>query len=97
MNDHHATQIFETTTLLAERGKTHGDYKWDATIAMQLVDVVNSHIPVADPLKYTPPMRHSLIMICFKLARILAGDPDFADHWRDIAGYATLVAERCSK
>ena len=34
----------------------------------------------------------ALEMICHKIARIVAGDPDFADHWRDIAGYATLVA-----
>ena len=33
-------------------------------------------------------------MIFSKLARILNGDPNYADNWIDIAGYATLVADR---
>ena len=33
-------------------------------------------------------------MIACKIARILSGDPNWRDHWDDIAGYATLVAER---
>ena len=32
-------------------------------------------------------------MIAHKLGRICAGDPDFPDHYKDIAGYATLVAK----
>jgi hypothetical protein len=36
----------------------------------------------------------ALEMIANKIARILNGDPDYADSWTDIAGYATLVAER---
>ena len=33
-------------------------------------------------------------MICHKIGRILNGDPDYGDSWRDIAGYALLVADR---
>ena len=33
-----------------------------------------------------------LRMICNKLGRIASGDPSYEDSWRDIAGYATLVA-----
>jgi hypothetical protein len=29
-----------------------------------------------------------------KVARILNGDPDYADSWRDIIGYARLVEKR---
>jgi hypothetical protein len=36
----------------------------------------------------------ALQMIVQKLARIANGDPNHADSWLDIAGYATLVAER---
>jgi hypothetical protein len=32
-------------------------------------------------------------MILNKVSRILAGDPGHVDHWDDIAGYATLVAD----
>lgn len=33
-------------------------------------------------------------MIAVKIARILVGDCNHPDHWHDIAGYATLVADR---
>jgi hypothetical protein len=36
----------------------------------------------------------ALEMICHKIARVLNGDPNHHDHWHDIAGYATLVANR---
>ena len=33
-------------------------------------------------------------MIFAKVGRILNGDPNYADSWIDIAGYAKLVADR---
>jgi hypothetical protein len=36
-------------------------------------------------------------MIAHKIGRIIAGDPDFRDHWDDLAGYATLIAQKCTK
>lgn len=36
----------------------------------------------------------ALDMIAHKIARIINGDPDYADSWDDIAGYAKLVADR---
>ena len=36
----------------------------------------------------------ALDMIATKIARILNGNPDHVDSWIDIAGYATLVADR---
>jgi len=36
----------------------------------------------------------ALDMIFSKIARILNGDPNHLDSWTDIAGYATLVADR---
>jgi hypothetical protein len=38
--------------------------------------------------------RETLEMLAHKMGRILSGDPNHADHWLDIAGYATLTAER---
>ena len=38
--------------------------------------------------------QHALDMIAVKLGRILAGDPNYVDNWRDIAGYATKVLEQ---
>jgi hypothetical protein len=41
-----------------------------------------------------PDQREALEMIQHKVARILNGDPSYHDSWHDIAGYATLVADR---
>lgn len=85
-----------TVDLLTERCATHGDYTnhAEATQALKLA-ILNT---ICRPwLDYSAAQREALDMIAHKLGRILAGDPDFADHWRDIAGYATLVADRCSK
>ena len=38
--------------------------------------------------------KESLEMQAHKIARILNGDPNHADSWVDIAGYARLVADR---
>lgn len=35
--------------------------------------------------------REALDLIVHKIARILVGDPDFKDHWDDIAGYASIA------
>jgi hypothetical protein len=42
----------------------------------------------------TPDQQEALDMIFHKIGRIVNGDPDYADSWIDIAGYATLVADR---
>ena len=84
-----------TADLLTERGKTHGDYGDHAAITQALKNVMENMCPAETA--WTDPMRESIDMICHKLGRIGAGDPDFRDHWDDIAGYAKLVADRCSK
>ena len=38
--------------------------------------------------------KSALEMIATKISRILKGDPEYADSWHDIAGYATLVFDR---
>lgn len=80
-----------TAAILAERAKTHGNYDDDARCAMRFLDVLADE----ETDRLTEPQRHSLRMICHKIARIVTGDAAFKDHWDDIAGYAKLVADRC--
>jgi hypothetical protein len=91
----------ETKDLLIERGKTHGDYEIHARITQRLMEVIlDEDLGIAEiglSSKLNHMQRESIHMICHKIGRILAGDPDFRDHWDDIAGYAKLVADRCSK
>lgn len=92
--DRHPTTTGEAIdALLTERGKTHGDYTRHAEITQEIKDVMHRTIGA----KHTIVHRESLEMIAHKIGRILAGDPDFRDHWDDIAGYAKLAADRCSK
>ncbi len=79
----------DTNTLLNERGRTHGDYRVHAAITQQLKDLYRS-FPGWERL--SPTMRETMEMVAHKQGRILAGNPHFADHWDDIAGYAKLVS-----
>jgi hypothetical protein len=36
-------------------------------------------------------------MIAHKIGRIMAGDPNFHDHWADLSGYAELAANKCGE
>lgn len=83
----------DINALLAEREKTHGDYEIRAAITQDLKRVITHHICDLD-VKLHDDMAETLDMIAHKIGRIIAGNPAEPDHWRDIAGYAQLVANR---
>jgi hypothetical protein len=88
-----------TTTLdalLEARGRTHGDYAVHALITQDLKRVITHHVGHLDR-RLDDDMQESLDMVAHKIGRIIAGDPGFADHWADIAGYAQLVANRLAQ
>lgn len=76
---------------LEERRKTHGEFETHARISQSLKDIMRMQDGWSE-LK--SDQCESLEMIVHKIARILNGNPDTHDHWHDIAGYATLVADR---
>jgi len=87
------TAITDIDDVLKERGNRYGQFQDHAALSQKLKAVMMMH----DADKYdkmAPDQREALEMIAHKQARILNGDPDYADSWRDIAGYATLVANR---
>ena len=75
---------------LNQRKSVHGDYLSNAMISQHLKSYWRS-LPGWGNL--TDIQRESLDMFAAKICRIFSGDPNHADHWHDIAGYATL-AER---
>ena len=81
------------TEILDERGKRYGKFKDHAEIAQQLKGVIGTYEAIRGCDLY-PDQREALEMISHKIARILNGDPNYADSWIDIAGYAQLVADR---
>lgn len=78
-----------TQDILQERGQTHGDFSNNARVSQALKATLQ--LENAD---LTDVQQEAIDMICHKLARIAAGNPNFKDHWDDIAGYATLAADR---
>lgn len=79
--------------VLAERGARYGKFRDHAALSQKLKAALMMH----DPDKYdsmAPDQREALEMICHKMARIMNGDPNHAGNFIDIAGYATLVANR---
>lgn len=77
--------------LLDDRGSKYGNYLRLATVVEELCEVICEAL---GSTKIEPDQGDALRMICVKLARICNGNPHYADNWRDIAGYATLVADR---
>lgn len=74
--------------ILDEREKTHGDYHRVAMMAQELKDAMRRG---KNWRTLDDTHRETLEMIASKIGRILSGNPHEVDHWRDIAGYATLI------
>lgn len=78
---------------LAERGSRYGVFMGHAHVTMDLKRVVRSHL-IARDKKLSDDQQEAIDMICHKLGRIINGDPNYADSWVDIAGYAKLISDR---
>lgn len=72
---------------LNERQTSHGDFFENSRVAQELKIVCRTG---QNWKKLSVTQKEIIEMHCTKLGRILAGDPNFEDHWKDIAGYATL-------
>lgn len=83
-----------TEALVNERGKTHGKFSDHARCTQRLkatfVDELDKrHVRQQTPLSNRQV--EAIEMILHKIGRIVAGQPDFQDHWDDIAGYARIA------
>ena len=81
------THINET---LNQRGQRYGDFAEHARITQEIKEAMARS---KNWETLSPDKKESLDMIAHKIGRILNGDPDYADSWHDIAGYATLVED----
>lgn len=88
---HPMTQDINAT--LEERGNRYGDFMGHAEITMKLKNSIRASAALHGKA-LADDQQEALDMICHKIGRIINGDPDYADSWHDIAGYAQLVANR---
>lgn len=87
------TNTTDITATLTERGARYGTFAGHAEISQRLKGVLMK-FEAERGCDLDPDQREALEMICHKIARIINGDPNYADSWVDIAGYAKLVADR---
>lgn len=76
---------------LADRGSRYGKFTDHAAITQYLKTGMKL-FPGWNVL--LTDQKEALEMIAHKIGRILSGDPNYADSWHDIAGYAKLVDDR---
>lgn len=92
------TQTIDKT--LSERGARYGDFTDHARICQRLQDVMRGTTALGMSsgrgwAGLTDDKKQALTVIADKIARILSGDPEYKDNWRDIQGYAKLAEDRC--
>ena len=78
-------------SVLDTRQGTHGDFTDNANIADTIQQVMQ-----ASPnwTALSSVQRQALTNISGKISRILSGDPNYADNWIGIQGYAKLAQDR---
>lgn len=79
--------------ILTERGDRYGLFSGHAQISRSLKRLADGFAAERGKV-LADDQQEALDMIFHKIARVLNGDPDYSDSWRDIAGYAALVADR---
>lgn len=78
---------------LNARAEMYGKFK-DGAALMQAIKRVLADHAARHNKTFADDQWEALEMIVHKMGRIVNGDPDVTDHWVDIAGYATLIADR---
>lgn len=79
---------------LNERARTHGDFQENGRIMQMLKDASKTG---KNWNGLRDEQKEAIEMILHKIGRILSGNPNEPDHWKDIAGYATLVENILTK
>lgn len=88
------TSVDPVSQTLAQRGSRYGDFSDNAKLSQELERVIRNQYGYG---KLEPLHTEALKFIFQKISRIVNGDPNYADNWHDIQGYAKLVEERLPK
>lgn len=90
----HTFILKETSAVLNEREKNYGSFEKLSNIVQDLENVLQKNEAYK---KLNDPQKTALNMILHKIGRITNGNPNYADSWVDIAGYAQLVVNSLEK
>ena len=82
-----------TDQILSDREQTHGAFREVAGYSQAMKTLMRSS---RNWERLDVAQAQALEVVADKVARILCGDPSFADHWQDGAGYFELVVRDLS-
>ena len=88
-----ATGDTDVDKTLDTRAQSYGKFKDGAALMQAIKRELAAHA-AKHGKTFADDQWEALEMIVHKMGRIVNGDPNVVDHWVDIAGYATLVADR---
>ena len=81
----------EIELVLEKRGPIYGPFLENARISQGIKKLIKTSINYKN---LGVSQEEALDMIALKISRIVCGAPYYKDNWVDIAGYATLIANR---
>jgi hypothetical protein len=79
--------------ILDARAEQYGSFMQSADTVIRIKGIMHNAV-ARNALHLYPDQLQALDMIATKISRIVHGNPNHLDSWIDIAGYATLVADR---
>jgi len=80
-----------TNQTLNERGANYGSFEGHAKVTQGLKRVMEDSARWDD---LSVSQKEALEMVVHKIGRILNGNPNYVDSWRDIVGYTQLVVDQ---
>jgi hypothetical protein len=83
----------EVDAILNTRASNYGSFLGLSQVTQRLKAVAHQFAGQNNKT-FDADQAEALDLIFTKIGRILNGDPNYVDSWTDIAGYATLVADR---
>jgi deoxycytidylate deaminase len=88
--------LSRTDELLAERGSKYGESFQELAAIIQAIKKAMAS-GKSKFLQLSPDKQEALDLIATKIGRIVYGDSEYDDHWRDIIGYSQLVLDSLRK
>jgi uncharacterized protein YdhG (YjbR/CyaY superfamily) len=86
-------EVSKVDKVLDTRADQYGSFMQSSDTVIRIKGIMHNAV-ARNAVHLYPDQLQALDMIATKISRIVHGNPNHTDSWIDIAGYATLVADR---
>jgi hypothetical protein len=86
-------EVSKVDKVLDTRADQYGSFMQSSDTVIRIKGIMHNAV-ARNAVHLYPDQLQALDMIATKISRIVHGNPNHLDSWTDIAGYATLVADR---